>query len=134
MAQPSDDTTPSDAHEAQDDAPDDASAPDPRSDQPADEKQSLIGAFTAFETVLIAGGFVLFLVLLYKMEFPGGDEGFLSPILIAGAGAILLWPLRSHRSVRALMLTGGFLLLVWFMDKVSPITSRSCWCTWWRTF
>ena len=82
---------------------------------------SLLGSFTAFETVLLAGGFVLFLVLLYKMEFPGGDDSFLSPILIAGAGAILLWPLRTHRSVRTLMLTGGFLLLVWFMDKVSPI-------------
>lgn len=97
----------------------DPSASDP--DAPRGKPQARTASLTAFETVLIAGGFVLFLVLLYKMEFPGGDDSFLSPILIAGAGAILLWPLRTHRTVRALMLAGGFLLLIWFMDTVSPI-------------
>ena len=70
---------------------------------------------TAFETALIAGGFILFLVLLYEME------DFLSPPLLAAAGVVLLWPLRQHQTVRALLLSGALLIGLWFLDKLSGI-------------
>jgi len=76
---------------------------------------------TAFETVLIAGGVVLFLVLLYEMHTPPQADRFLNPPLVALAGAILLWPLRRHKAVRALLLSGGVLLLLWAMDKISRV-------------
>lgn len=79
------------------------------------------GRSTAFEAVLIAGGVVLFLVLLYEMHLPPQSDRFLSPPLVALAGAVLLWPLRRQKTVRALMLSGGLLLLLWAMDKISAI-------------
>lgn len=95
-------------------SPNDPSPPEP------DQHDSFLSRLTAFETVLIAGGIILFLVLLYEMEAPA-ESGFLNPVLIATAGAILLWPLRKQRAVRALMLSSGFLVLVWFFDQVSAI-------------
>ena len=97
------------------------SAPDDEASAPAESDSRFMHRLTAFETALIAGGIILFLVLLYVMEMPSGGAGFLNPVLIATAGAILLWPLRHHRTVRALMFSGGFLVIVWFFDKVSGI-------------
>ncbi len=65
--------------------------------------------------VLIAGGVVLFLVLLYTMR------GLLNPLLVGAAGLIMLWPVRSHGGVRAIMLSGLFLLVIWFFDRISTI-------------
>jgi predicted PurR-regulated permease PerM len=97
----------------------------PSTDRPGDEDSPSAASFfqrlTAFETVLIAGGFVLFLVLLYEMEVPPQPGSFLNPPLVAIAGAVLLWPLRHHQAVRALLLSGGVLLLLWGMDKVSGV-------------
>lgn len=76
---------------------------------------------TPFDTVLIVGGLVLFLVLLYEMQAAPATGRFLSPLLLAAAGVILLWPLRQHRTVRALFLSGGFLLLIWFFDILSGV-------------
>jgi predicted PurR-regulated permease PerM len=76
---------------------------------------------TAFETVLIAGGLILFLVLLYEMHIPPQDDRFLTPPLVGLAGAVLLWPLRRQKAVRALLLSGGLLLLLWAMDKISQV-------------
>jgi predicted PurR-regulated permease PerM len=70
---------------------------------------------TAFETALIAGGLLLFLALLYQMQ------EFLSPPVVAAAGILLLWPLREQRTVQALLLAGGFLLVFWFLDKLSSV-------------
>ncbi len=75
----------------------------------------------AFETVLIAGGVVLFLVMLYEMHTPPQEEIFLTPPLVGLAGVVLLWPLRHHKAVRALLLSGGLLLLLWTLDKVSRV-------------
>lgn len=83
--------------------------------------QSAFERITAFETVLIAGGVVLFLVLLYEMQVPTQEESFLNPPLVGLAGALLLWPLRRQKAARALMLSGGVLLLLWTMDKLSRI-------------
>jgi predicted PurR-regulated permease PerM len=98
-----------------------SSSSGPPSDEAAPDRLSLFQRLTAFETVLIAGGFVLFLVLLYEMEVPSPDGSFLTPPLVAAAGAILLWPLRHHYAVRALLFSGGFLLLLWFVDRVSGV-------------
>lgn len=76
---------------------------------------------TAFETVLIAGGVVLFLALLYQMQVPTQEGQFLTPPLVGLAGALLLWPLRHQKAARALMLSGGVLLLLWTMDKLSRV-------------
>ena len=75
----------------------------------------------AFESVLIAGGVVLFLVMLYEMHTPPQEDVFLTPPLVGLAGIVLLWPLRTHKAARALLLSGGLLLLLWILDKVSRI-------------
>lgn len=76
---------------------------------------------TAFETVLIVGGLVLFLVLLYQMTLPSNTGDFLNPILVAAAGVILLWPMRKQVTVRAMMMSAGFLLFVWMLARLSGI-------------
>ena len=70
---------------------------------------------TAFQTTLLAGGMVLFLVLLYEMR------AFLNPPLVAAAIGIMLWPLRSVAVVRTVLIAAGFLLLMWFLDELSAI-------------
>lgn len=87
----------------------------------ASTNTSFFRRITAFESVLIAGGFVLFLVLLYEMEVPPQDGSFLNPPLVAIAGAVLLWPLRKQQTVRALLLSGGVLLLLWAMNQVAAV-------------
>ncbi len=87
--------------------------PPPEDDQR--QPRAHIERLTAFEAVLIAGGVLLFLVLLYEMQ------AFLSPLLVGAAGLILLWPLRSQTAVRALLLSGGFLLLLWFAAALSNV-------------
>jgi len=64
---------------------------------------------------------VLFLVMLYEMNTPPREEVFLTPPLVGLAGVVLLWPLRHHKVVRALLLSGGLLLLLWTLDKVSRV-------------
>jgi predicted PurR-regulated permease PerM len=64
---------------------------------------------------------VLFLVMLYEMNTPPREEVFLTPPLVGLAGVVLLWPLRRHKAVRALLLSGGLLLLLWTLDKVSRV-------------
>ena len=48
--------------------------------------RSAFERMTAFETVLIAGGVVLFLALLYQMQVPTREDGFLNPPLVGLAG------------------------------------------------
>lgn len=103
-------------------APDEASSSSSNAAAPSSSStKGGWGRSTAFETVLIAGGVVLFLVLLYEMHLPPQSDRFLSPPLVALAGAVLLWPLRRQKTVRALLLSGGLLLLLWAMDKISAI-------------
>ena len=67
-------------------------------------------SLSAPDVVLMIGGLALFMVLLYVMQVAPGDDRFLSPLLVAAAGAIVLWPVRQMRAARALLLAGGFLL------------------------
>lgn len=69
----------------------------------------------AFETALLVGGVALFLGLLYSID------AFLMPPLLAAAGVMLLWPLRSHQIVRALLTTGGFLIAFWAISQLSAV-------------
>jgi predicted PurR-regulated permease PerM len=69
----------------------------------------------AFETVLLAGGFVLLLVLLYEMQT------WLNPPVLAAAGVLLLWPVRDTAAVRAIFLSGGLLLALWFFAELSNV-------------
>ncbi|MEX1055136.1 MAG: AI-2E family transporter, partial [Rhodothermales bacterium] len=73
------------------------------------------GRLTAFQTALLAGGFILFLVMLYEMQ------GFLNPPLVAVAAVMLLWPLRKFRTAQAILFTTAFLLFMWFLDELSTI-------------
>jgi len=109
------------AGDASPDRPADAAAPSAEARPDTAREDSWFERMTAFESVLIAGGVVLFLVLLYEMEVPPQDGSFLNPPLVAIAGAILLWPLRRHQTVRALLLSGGALLLLWTMNQVAGI-------------
>lgn len=72
------------------------------------------------EIILLIGGLALLLVMLYEMEFPRPGS-FLSPPLVALAGALLLWPVRHKSSARALLLSGGVLLLIWAILRASTI-------------
>ncbi len=75
----------------------------------------------AFEAVLVAGGGVRLLLLVFVLHIAPPENGFLSPALVGLAGVVLLWPLRGHKAVRALLLSGGLLLLLWTLDKVSRV-------------
>lgn len=70
---------------------------------------------TAFQTTLMAGGIVLFLVLLYEMQ------DFLNPPILGVAAAVMLWPLRSFSTVRALLVTALLLVLFWMLDELAAI-------------
>lgn len=79
------------------------------------QERSLFQRLTAFEAALIAGGLIVFLVLLYEMR------DFLNPPLLAVAGVTLLWPLRRYAAVRALMIAGGLLLGLWLLSALSTV-------------
>jgi predicted PurR-regulated permease PerM len=76
---------------------------------------------TALDTILLIGGLLMFLVLIYEMHTYPLVGGFLNPPLIAAAGTILLWPLRRQRAAQAVLLAGGFLLGLWLVDKLSGV-------------
>ncbi len=83
-------------------------------------RKSIYQRITAFETALLAGGLALFFLLLYEMHRGAGD-GFLNPPLVAAATVILLWPLRKYTEVQAILMAGGFLLVLWFLDRLSGV-------------
>lgn len=76
---------------------------------------AFILGFTALEITLTVCGALLLLTFLYFMQ------GMLNPPIIAGAGIILLWPVKHHRTVQAILLAGGFLLSIWFLHKLRGI-------------
>ena len=82
---------------------------------PVPQDSNVDGRLTAFQTALLAGGIILFLVMLYEMR------DFLNPPLVALAAVMLLWPLRKFRSAQAILIASGFLLFMWFLDELSTI-------------
>lgn len=75
----------------------------------------VILGFSPLEITLVSSGVVLLLAFLYLMQ------EMVTPPILAGAGIILLWPVRVHRPVQAILLTGGFLLIFWFLHRLSSI-------------
>ncbi|PEN07914.1 AI-2E family transporter [Longimonas halophila] len=72
------------------------------------------------EVLLLLGGLVMLLALLYTMEFPQYGS-FLSPPVVAVAGGLLLWPVHQNAAARALVLAGGVLLLIWAIARTSTV-------------
>lgn len=77
----------------------------------------------AFEIASVFTGVVLFFVLVAELMLPAGllADGFMAPPLVGVVGLILLWPLREHRVIRALLLSGGLLLLLWMLHRLSVV-------------
>ncbi len=71
---------------------------------------------TPFRTALLAGGVLLFLGMIYQM-----DSDFIGPPVVAFAGAVLLWPLRKIRTVRALLVAGAVMLFLWALNDLAVI-------------
>jgi predicted PurR-regulated permease PerM len=84
---------------------------------PADtgDRLGFLQRLATFESSLVFGGVALFLVFLIQLR------EFLNPPLLAVAAVIMLWPVRNHRTVRAILLAGSFLLFLWFMDQLRGI-------------
>lgn len=74
-----------------------------------------------FETILMVGGLALFLSMLFAMGLAEGEGWYLSPLLLATAGMLLLWPLREERAARTVLLAGGTLLLVWLLEVLGGV-------------
>lgn len=74
------------------------------------------GGLTPFRTVLLVGGVLLFLGMIYQM-----DRDFIGPPVVAFAGAVLLWPLRKIRTVRALLAAGAVMLFLWALNDLAVI-------------
>ena len=85
--------------------------------RPAEDPQAqfMRSRTLVFQGALVAGGLLTFLALLVEMQ------DFLTPLLLATAGTVLVWPLREHRSVRSLLLAGGLLVLLWLFAEVGEV-------------
>ena len=75
----------------------------------------------ALEAVVVAGACVLLLVMLYEMHEAPANGTLIYPPLVALAGAILVWPLRTLRPVRGLLLAGLVLLGFWLLRQLSGV-------------
>jgi predicted PurR-regulated permease PerM len=73
---------------------------------------------SAFETVAFAGALVLFLFLIYDLHALDGEESFTVVPLLAAAATILVWPMRREAAVRALLMAGGLVLLIWLWQHL----------------
>ena len=68
-----------------------------------------------FQSLVMFGGLVAFAFLLFV------EGAAVSPLVVAAAGLILLWPLRAHKAVRALLLAGGFVLAIWTLGRLGGV-------------
>ena len=85
---------------------------------PTEEEQRerfSLSRVVVFQGLLVLGGLVAFFLLAVELR------GLLSPLLLAAAGGILVWPLREHRAVQAMLLAGGLLLLVWLVSIMGGV-------------
>ena len=95
-----------------------AARPGPRAES-AFEKDlrwdSIFASLGRIEIVLLAGGVMLLLVLIYTIH------AILSPFLALGAILFLLFPMRRYVLARNLMWLAIMLFALWFLDAVSNI-------------
>jgi len=76
---------------------------------------SLFASLGRIEIVLLVGGMLLLLVLIYTIH------EILSPFLVLGALLFLLYPLRRYVLARNMMWLAIVLFAVWFLNAVSTI-------------
>ena len=74
----------------------------------------------AFEALLLVGGLALFLAMVAAIQIPA-DVVYLNPLVLAAAAALMLWPLREHRTARTILITGVLLLGLWLLDVLSQV-------------
>lgn len=85
---------------------------------PADEKDREPVAWSrgvVFQGLLVFGGLVVLFLLAVELREVVG------PLVLAAAGGILMWPLRTYRPVQAMLLAGGLLMLVWLVSVVGTV-------------
>lgn len=68
-----------------------------------------------FQSLVVLGGLSAFVFLLIV------EGAALSPLVVAAAGLILLWPLREHKAVRALLMAGGFVVSIWVLRQLGGV-------------
>jgi len=68
-----------------------------------------------FQGLVVLGGLAAFVFLLLV------EGAALGPLVVAAAGLILLWPIRSHKAIRALLLAGGFVLAIWTLRRLGGV-------------
>lgn len=76
---------------------------------------SIFSSLGRIEIVLLVGGVLLLLMLLYTIQ------DILSPFLAVGALLFMMFPLRQYSLARNLMWLGVLLFGLWFLDQVAPI-------------
>ncbi len=76
---------------------------------------SVFASLGRIEIVLLVGGVLLLLVLIYTIH------SIVSPFLVLGALLFLLYPLRRYILARNLMWLGIVLFALWFVDSISTI-------------
>lgn len=54
----------------------------------------------------------------YLLLYEGAS---LSPLVVAGAGIILLWPYRENKSIRGILVAGGFILALWIIGILGGV-------------
>lgn len=89
--------------------------PDRPDEQQALEAQFVRSRTLVFQGALVAGGLLTFLFLLFELR------DFLTPLLLAVAGTVLVWPLREQRVVRSILLAGGLLVLLWLLTVIGNV-------------
>jgi predicted PurR-regulated permease PerM len=94
------------------------------SSQAASERQNLqkdlrwdsvFSSLGRIEIVLLIGGVLLLMVLIYTIQ------DILSPFLVLGSILFILYPLRSYVLARNLMWLAIILFALWFLDAISMI-------------
>lgn len=87
----------------------------PDSPRGAEHERFALVRSVVFQAALLLGGLAAFLFLLWELR------DFLSPLMVAAAAAVLMWPMREHRAVRSLLLAGGLLLLLWLLSVMGEV-------------
>lgn len=90
--------------------------PAPKAERTDDLRwDSIFSSLGRIEIVLLVGGVLLLLMLIYTIQ------DILSPFLVVGALLFLLFPLRQYALARNLMWLGAVLFGLWFLDHVARI-------------
>src|SRR5690606_23461452 len=87
----------------------------------AEPSAGLPSRTSSTDVVLLAGGVILFVMMLFSMSRAAMDVPFLSPLLIALAGAALLWPIRHSSGARGLFMPLLLVLGLCTLDVLSGV-------------